>query len=129
MKKRWLAVAALVFVAGLAAGCSGDEDNPFEGSWLSLTRGSITFDGSTWVDSDGDSGEYDYTDSGEDPICGCYLDTVCNCYIVVFTTAGGSTIQERATFIDENTLELCTLLPNNSTNVCDTLVIDRPTLH
>ena len=129
MKTRWFALAALVLTACLSIGCSGgEEDNPFEGSWLSMTRGSITFDGSTWSDGDGDSGEYDYTDAGEDPVCGCYLEPVCNCYLVTFTTAGGA-ISERATFIDDKTLELCTLLPNNSTDVCDTLVIDRPTLH
>jgi len=130
MNNRWLIVAALVLTACLAVGCSGsNEDNPFEGSWLSLTRGSITFDGSTWSDSDGDAGEYDYADAGENPICSCYLDPVCNCYTVIFATAGGSTIRERGTFIDDNTLELCTLLPNDNVDTCDTLVIDRPTLH
>jgi hypothetical protein len=129
MYSRWFAMAALVLTAGLSLGCSGSEDNPFDGRWLSMSRGSITFDGSTWSDADGDSGEYDYADSGEDPICSCYLDPVCNCYTVIFTTAGGSTIRERATFIDKNTIELCTLLPNDFVDACDTLVIDRPTLH
>lgn len=127
MKMRWFTVAALAVC--LSIGCSGDdEDNPFEGRWLSETRGSITFEGSTWSDSEGDSGEYDYTDSGEDPICACYLEPACNCYTVIFVATGG-TIRERATFIDDNTLELCTLLPNNTVDTCDTLVIDRPTLH
>jgi hypothetical protein len=129
MKTRWLAAVALVLAACLAVGCNGDdEDNPFKGSWISATTGSITFEGSTWFDSDGDSGGYDFTDSGEDPICACYLDPVCNCYTVIFTTGGGA-LRERATFIDDNTLELCTLLPNNAVDTCDNLVIDHPTLH
>lgn len=129
MKTRWLTVAALVLAACQFIGCSGgDEDNPFVGTWLSLTRGSITFTGSTWSDADGDAGAYDFTDSGENPICACYLDPVCNCYTVIFTS-GANSIRERATFIDEDTLELCTLLPSDAVDVCDTLVIDHPTLH
>lgn len=106
----------LLFALGTAAGCGGDDaDNPFIGSWLSATRGSITFAGSTWSDSDGDAGSYSYT--GTHPV-----------YQVTFLTGTVSSV-ERATFIDFRTLELCPILAGGALGACDELVLDRPTLH
>lgn len=117
MKRCWLALTVLVLALGALVGCVDDDTggNPFVGSWISATRGRITFDDSTWSDSDGDAGTYSYT--GTHPV-----------YRVTFLSGTVSSI-ERATFIDPMTLELCPILPDGTLGTCDELAIDRPTLH
>lgn len=116
MALRWIRVALLMLATGLAAGCSGSSaDNPFEGTWVSISGTAITFGESTWHDSEGDTGDYSYT--GEHPV-----------YTVTFVTAGGNFFK-RATFVDADTLELCSLFAGGFVSSCEDFVIDRPTVH
>lgn len=115
MRRRCFLLAAVLLAAVALAGCGGDDESPLKGRWVSAAGSSITFGNSTWSDSDGDSGTYTYT--GDYPL-----------YTVTFVS-DGKTFTQRATFIDDRTLELCTLFSNGFVSGCVELVIDRPTIH
>lgn len=102
--------------AALFAGCGGDgKDNPFEGDWLSMDAGSLSFDGSTWKDGEGDSGEYTF--SGEYPI-----------YTITFESGAGA-FDARATFADTRTFELCRIAASGALVDCNDFVLNKPTIH
>jgi hypothetical protein len=107
----------LVVLASVAfAGCGGGEgDSPFEGDWVSATGGRLSFEGSTWKDGEGATGEFSY--SGDYPV-----------YTITFVAPAG-TVDRRATFADERTFELCSIRPNGALFDCHDFALDRPTLH
>lgn len=116
MKIRWLLVALLSTAIAFASACGGgDEDSPFEGSWIAETGERITFTNDTWLDSDGDAGTYSFT--GEDPV-----------YTLTMVSGAGQ-FQRRATFIDDDTIEMCVLSSAGAIGSCVILVHDEPTLH
>lgn len=116
MRLRWLVAVLFALTVALPAACGkSGSDSPFEGDWVSETGTRIMFSGSSWTDSDGDSGDFEY--SGEYPV-----------YTVIFVTDGASVFQ-RATFADTKTLELCLLYADGTVSDCQNLVFDRPTLH
>jgi len=113
---RWLAAAVVAVCIALPAACSsGGSDSPFEGNWVYASGKRVFFSGSSWKDSAGNSGDFDYTGDGPS-------------YIVSFHTGSG-TIFQRATFADEVTLELCLVFSDNSVSDCQNLVFDKPTIH
>jgi hypothetical protein len=109
MKRWWCLFAVTVLGVVLLAGC-GSSTNPFKGSWVNDAGVVFTFESSTWTDSKGDSGTYDYT--GTDPE-----------YALTMTT-GTLTLNRHATFIDKNTMQLCTALPSGALIDCATLARD-----
>lgn len=117
MKFRWLLVALLSTALAFASACGGgDEDNPFEGSWIAGTGERITFTSDAWHDSDGDSGTYSFA-AVEDRV-----------YTLTLVGATNQ-FQRQATFVDEDTIELCALTADGNVGLCVILVHDDPTLH
>jgi hypothetical protein len=110
-------MALLILAAGLFAGCSGgsSDDTPFEGNWVAEDGSRIFFSGSSWSDSDGDSGEFEFT--GEYPV-----------FEITFFIDNRFAVR-RATFADTRTMELCTVFSDQTVGACIDLVLDRPTLH
>ena len=116
MKTRWLLVALLSTALAFASACGGGGDeSPFEGNWIAATGERITFTSDTWQDSDGDAGTYSFT--GEDPV-----------FTLTFVSTTGQ-FQRQATFIDEDTIDLCVISSAGTIGSCVILVHDDPTLH
>lgn len=115
MMIRGLLAGLVLIAAGLCAGCGGGDGSPFEGDWVSATAGRLSFDDSRWWDGEGDSGDYSYT--GDDPE-----------YTVVFKSEAGN-FERTASFLDENTFDLCEQGAGGTLVDCHQFVADKPTLH
>jgi len=109
---RTLLLAAALSGAALLAACGGDGDNLFVGTWFAPDGATITFADSTWVDSDGDAGDYSFT--GEYPL-----------FMVTFVLPTGP-FARQATFIDRYTIELCEVFITGELGECVELTRDRP---
>jgi hypothetical protein len=115
MKRACFLLAAALLATGLAVGCGQGGSNPFEGSWLSPDGATqVVFGSSSWSDSNGNRGRYDFT--GVEPQ-----------YELTLTSQTGSQRLE-AHFIDPNTLLLCPILPGGALGACRDLLKDAPAL-
>lgn len=123
MRKLWCLLAATLLLAALLPACAGDEEAaPFEGTWVAVGA-RLVFEGATWRDDDGDTGEFTYT--GSYPVFTLTMTTTLPAGTPPPAVPAQPAVKQ-ATFLDENTMRLCDLAINGTVVNCKLFARDEP---